>query len=729
MKKKLSLFISLLLILSSLSHSVYALPTPAEVTDAVNICSAINMVQGTGGGVTQAYLDSIPQRYQGAILLLRLLGKENLALNYMYTTNFIDYTDFSWIEGRNILGFLYENSDVGFEGYADGTFRPFVEMTAKQYYKVMLVALGYVEYVDFEWNQTATLPGTLELAQMVGLTKLQDDDDFRISDLCVATVEALKALRKGTSTTLAQYLVDMGQIDSTVATSLGLITVAPEIVFVPIGSLSTNHPYETALAIGDTSIQISISNGTFISQLGEDNLYTTALIDGITGTLDIGSSFNSQVNLSYQNIERTSDTTVVVSIPKTINYSIPSDEQIQVLIPSSLFNENVVSPVNAGLVLIEDMGIGDSSEPIAIIRPEDFEYIASHSTRHYKQQRSLNFDGITPFSIPYFGGVYDGDDQTISNLTITATSNSGTGLFNTVGNGNIRNLIIENASVDAAGFDKVGVLVGSSQSIIMNRIEVNNSTITNAGVAGMILGENTGPLTMTYIFANSNSITSPYTGSKVGGIIGESELTGSNDFDMESISVTTLTVDAPGNVGGLIGALKGSATIDSSQALGLNLKGHQYIGGLVGFAMSGTGTISITNSSTFGTLEGNYHVGGLLGGTHAITLTDNYSGITSYTSLDASMSRLHRVIGQHFTGIATLDNTANQFATASASDSATDYSGHFTSNASGIDGADTVPPFIYPVMTKPLLLYLFGYVDPWDASLTLSIYDLINKTH
>jgi len=52
-----------------------------DVTDAEK-CEILGMLEGTGEGVTAEYLVSTPQRYQAAIMYLRLKGLEDIALAY-----------------------------------------------------------------------------------------------------------------------------------------------------------------------------------------------------------------------------------------------------------------------------------------------------------------------------------------------------------------------------------------------------------------------------------------------------------------------------------------------------------------------------------------------------------------------------------------------------------------------------------------------------------------------
>ena len=51
-----------------------------------------------------------------------------------------------------MLAYLYANQNLGFRGYEDNTFRPFDQLNYQMYYKLMLVALGYVEGTDFSWD-------------------------------------------------------------------------------------------------------------------------------------------------------------------------------------------------------------------------------------------------------------------------------------------------------------------------------------------------------------------------------------------------------------------------------------------------------------------------------------------------------------------------------------------------------------------------------------------------
>jgi len=183
------------------------------------------MVVGTGSGLTPSYLASIPKRYQGAKLIVALRGYLAEAEGYSYQENFTDYMDLTWVGGRNILGYLKANPSIGYNGKPDGSFAPNDNMTIKEYYKLMLVSLGYTENVDFSWSGSNTMPDVMTLANSIGLQLLEETETFTMEKLCVATVEALRANRKGMNLTLAEWLGEQGAIDASIVTDYTESTV------------------------------------------------------------------------------------------------------------------------------------------------------------------------------------------------------------------------------------------------------------------------------------------------------------------------------------------------------------------------------------------------------------------------------------------------------------------------------------------------------------------------
>ena len=213
--------------------SMFAVPALAEETADALTLETLGVLKGTGNGVDAAYRASTPTRYQAAWLFLRLLGKEDEAKVWQGTLNFSDVDTAENAEGhklndenKKMLGYLYAHQNLGFRGYADDTFRPFVDVDAQMYYKLMLVALGYVEGTDFTWDTVfakAIEVGLIAEAPAAGAA-------FTIDSIADATVAALGTTYKGTTDSLIKKLVEVDKaLDADKAAASGLYE-APVVV-------------------------------------------------------------------------------------------------------------------------------------------------------------------------------------------------------------------------------------------------------------------------------------------------------------------------------------------------------------------------------------------------------------------------------------------------------------------------------------------------------------------
>ncbi len=202
-------------------------------------------------------------------MIVALNGYLDRALNYPFVENFSDHMDLGWIQGRNILGYLKEHPQLGYQGYPDGTFRPNADMSVKEYYKLMLVSLGYREDKDFSWNGGDDMPDVMEMTSSVGLVWLEEGEPFTMEKLCVATLEALGSNRKDSESTLADFLVERGAIDSVLAEAFGLLsdTDDPDPVepdpLKPELTVSAYQNDEVAMVNGETVLVLEISEGSF----------------------------------------------------------------------------------------------------------------------------------------------------------------------------------------------------------------------------------------------------------------------------------------------------------------------------------------------------------------------------------------------------------------------------------------------------------------------------------
>ncbi len=219
-KKILALLLAVAMVFSSMTIA-FAEETAAVSADAKAL-ETIGALKGdTTAGVTPEYLAKETTRMQAAIMYLRLKGLEDEAMAFTGTENFADANTMTWPEGKAMMAYLKANPQLGWIGADGGKFNPFDTITAQQYYKVMLEALGYKQTTaeikgDFEWTEV------IGFAASKGLAKVAAVEKFTNNDLAVATIEGLMANVKGETKTLAASMVDAGMINKAAAVKAGL---------------------------------------------------------------------------------------------------------------------------------------------------------------------------------------------------------------------------------------------------------------------------------------------------------------------------------------------------------------------------------------------------------------------------------------------------------------------------------------------------------------------------
>ncbi|MCR4436275.1 MAG: hypothetical protein QHH06_15175 [Clostridiales bacterium] len=196
---------------------------PALSADAT-ICKDLGMLLGADGGVTPEYTATKPSRIQAAVMFLRLKGLEDEARAFTGTDNFSDVTA-GW--EKPYTAYLKANPDLGFVGIGDNKFDPNSKITAAQYYKVVLTALGYVVKADANAEGDYEFKDVLTFAASKGLKAVADVTEFTVDNLATATVEGLKATVKGENKTLVEKLVEAGTIDASKAEDAGIYSPVP----------------------------------------------------------------------------------------------------------------------------------------------------------------------------------------------------------------------------------------------------------------------------------------------------------------------------------------------------------------------------------------------------------------------------------------------------------------------------------------------------------------------
>ena len=225
-------------------------------------------------GVTPEYLATIATRAQAALIDLRLEGNEAAALAFDGEETFTDAADATefW---QPILEFLKATPASGWNGYEDGSFAPNAPITGMEFTKILLVSLGYVEGVDFMYEDV------MDFAATVGLTALAEkaDADLTVEDLAVAIVEALGTkTTAATDVTLLSQLVIDGVIDEADAVAAGFEVEEEALVIVAA----------YASAVNEVTVEMStdVPEGTAITlKKGTAGYVVTEAVDGATVTL------------------------------------------------------------------------------------------------------------------------------------------------------------------------------------------------------------------------------------------------------------------------------------------------------------------------------------------------------------------------------------------------------------------------------------------------------------
>ena len=251
-------------------------------------------------------------------------------------------------------------------------------------------------------------------------------------------------------------------------------------------------------------------------------------------------------------------------------------------------------------------GTGTENDPYLIETPEQLNHIGatpSHWNRHFKLIADIDlgepnlaaYNMIGAARSEFFNGVFDGNDCTISNLSLTSTRDRYTGLFGYVG-GEVRNLGLIRPVVVAQGRD-VGALAGYLDSGTIADCYVKRAEVSGGDYVGGLVGASTGRI------INCSSTGSVAGDQYIGGLVGLiADSTVNTSYSRANVSGNR-------NVGGLAGKTGDeSAVVSNCYATG-NVVGDTYVGGLVGQVERGRAYKSYSTGSVSGT----QYVGGVTG--------------------------------------------------------------------------------------------------------------------
>lgn len=233
----------------------------------------------------------------------------------------------------------------------------------------------------------------------------------------------------------------------------------------------------------------------------------------------------------------------------------------------------------------------------------------NNSDSYFTLKNDIDLSGIEWTPIVGFSGTLEGNNHTISNLTINADADN-VGFFSTL-SGTVKNVTFANAKIVVTGrHENIGILCGTLTGLVENIVTGGSVTAEMGTKVGGIVGcySRNGNNTVTTLENKANVSGME----QVGGIFGR--------FDNQTNSYTNYTVTLSGMknagtitasekyAGGIAGYLYVNNSRSDSTALYVSefsntgdVTGAQYVGGIVGYAYSDNNKSllqSCTNSST-----------------------------------------------------------------------------------------------------------------------------------
>ncbi len=257
------------------------------------------------------------------------------------------------------------------------------------------------------------------------------------------------------------------------------------------------------------------------------------------------------------------------------------------------------------------------------------------ATTIYQLQNDLDFSNFTWREIDTtstFGGLFDGNHHTISNITINGKSAKNVNIFYKVSGGTIVNTKFHNISLTGDGdgvTTKIGIIGQLSNGTIDN-VEMKNISAYGYQGVGALVGQAVGGVN--YIsrvsLVNDENQSLFATGKYCGGIIGNVQKDSSEEkieVYIENCYVNAVVggdTDTGGYSGGIVGRYKNEyevcvLSIQKCIVYGQVRTGKNYAGGITGGCDNGAGKTTISNCNVNITL---WYVNTLIDGINAFSV-------------------------------------------------------------------------------------------------------------
>lgn len=237
MKKAVSVILSATICVTlfagtSAAGSTIDAPTPAAfaltdgttntTTDLNKMAAALNKLNILQGENGDFKLGSQVKRSEAIALIIRMLGKENYVKQnaiLFKSTRFTDVPQSQWY--APYIGYGTQNNILS--GKTLSTFVPDEYTSEKQFLKMALCALGYIENTDFDWSNIYQKAYSVGIVTDVSYTSKTQDNMFYLRSEAVKVIyRSLNTPKKGGQKKLANLLVDEGAFTSAVMAASGI---------------------------------------------------------------------------------------------------------------------------------------------------------------------------------------------------------------------------------------------------------------------------------------------------------------------------------------------------------------------------------------------------------------------------------------------------------------------------------------------------------------------------
>jgi len=341
------------------------------------------------------------------------------------------------------------------------------------------------------------------------------------------------------------------------------------------------------------------------------------------------------------------DGTFTLSLVEGFDYTVNATASID---GGTLTDSTSIEAVDGNTTLAFELspslaGAGTGSDPYTIQSAAGLQAIATEPSAHYELTADVaandtsewnggaGFDPIGEYgndSTSGFSGSLDGNEHTITGLTIDRGDEEYVGLFGSLeSSATVRELELETTDV-TGGLVTGGLTARASSGANITGVTLSGDVSGELNVGGLV-GQSAGTIDRSASHATVEARTrAGVLGSNAGGLVG-------HDTGRIERSFATGSVDAAGeNAGGLVGLVDSSGRIVDSYATG-DATAERRAGGLVGELSAGT----VESSYATGTVTGT-PAGALLGSGSPESVTDAYwiNGTRAYGTAEANTTGL-----------------------------------------------------------------------------------------